>query len=111
MVRVSVHCNALKLYDCQAYKQSVQTPGICDCDVLKPFWLSWTDGLIRVGRGNNIGDQVVVEWLDTEPLGITFAAITGWNQLGIWEFSLLKGKTYTMTPYKVCSNISCLFLT
>ncbi|CAC5387239.1 unnamed protein product [Mytilus coruscus] len=35
-----------------------------DCDVYKQFWISWDQGLIKVGRGNAIGDDVFLLYKD-----------------------------------------------
>ena len=37
------------------------TPGILNCDVTQPFWFSWVDFKIQLGRGHIIGEDVVLE--------------------------------------------------
>ncbi|XP_052077000.1 uncharacterized protein LOC127715014 [Mytilus californianus] len=41
-----------------------------DCYIYKPFWISWERGIIEVGRGNVIGDNVFLSAVDHCPFAI-----------------------------------------
>ena len=72
----------------QTDEATVETPGILDCDVMKPFWVTWLDGYIEVGNGAVYGDDVIVSWQDPEPLTVSHAAISTWQTAeGYWQFS------------------------
>ena len=72
----------------QTDEVAVETPDILDCNVMKPFWVSWIDGYIQVGNGAVYGDDVIASWQDGEPLSINHAAISTWDTAeGYWQIS------------------------
>ncbi len=61
--------------------------GFLNCTELRYFWVSWTDGLISVGFGADIGSDVIVEYIDTSPYPVAALSFTtGNNNKGIFEF-------------------------
>jgi len=70
----------------------VNTTNIVNCQQMLPFWVSWFSGHIKVGRGNIVDEQLFMDWLDPEPLTVTFFSITtGWSATGLWQFSNVEG--------------------
>ena len=64
-----------------------------NCDEMRPFWITWMGGLIKVGHGSLIDHNVFLEWLDPEPRAVTYATFTTYyGAPGNWIVSLLKGK-------------------
>ncbi len=44
-----------------------QTSNLLSCDVMRSFWVSWQDGVLCVGTGYIIGQQMFMSW--TSPRG------------------------------------------
>ncbi len=40
---------------------------VCNCNIVKKFWLSWASGLIRVGFGHVVGESSMMEYVDPNP--------------------------------------------
>ena len=68
------------------------TPDILNCDQMLPFWVSWVDGLIQLGRGSMIGDDLIVSWQDAEPLAVSHVSISTYSTSeGYWQFTNYPG--------------------
>ena len=73
---------------------TVQTPDILDCQEFKKFWLSWEEGLIRLGHGLATGVDSIIQWQDPNPYIIKGVAIsTGYGATGKWDFSQIEGRS------------------
>jgi len=71
-----------------SHKCTKSTPGILQLDESRPFWVSWTGGNIKFGRGPQVGQDVVCEWQDPNPRDINFVSVsTGWGSSGKWILS------------------------
>ena len=65
---------------------TAETPGVLHLYQPLPFWASADNGLVRVGMGNTIGKDVLVEWLDPAPLDITQVTVeTQLEYRGDWQ--------------------------
>ena len=56
----------------------------------QPFWAEAINGLVRLGKGHIIGQNVVMQWRDVEyiiPNSIGF--MTGWGASGEWKIKSL----------------------
>ena len=63
------------------------TPSILNSNEDRPFWADAKDGLIRFGRGNIIGNDIVLSWQDNQPLDPSYVGfMTGWGSSGIWKY-------------------------
>ena len=68
--------------------QSNNTVGILHENMMKDFWLSWSDEHIQLGQGMRIGENILVEkkeesdWFEVNAL--SFSAMLGINLK--WEF-------------------------
>ncbi len=59
---------------------AIETPNILDAAIFTCFWMSWTDGVIKVGRGVVIGHHVFME--KAYPLNIDINYLAVWNGYG-----------------------------
>lgn len=57
-----------------------------DCNKYLPFWISWTNNVIKVGKGIDVGKQTFLTWNDTAPHAVNYVAFaTGWGATGKWK--------------------------
>ena len=50
------------------------------------LWADAKDGLVRLGRGNIVGKDVILKWQDLQPLDVTSVGLmTGWGAHGKWR--------------------------
>ena len=86
----------------QTDEVTVETPEILSCDIMRPFWISWYEGLIEVGEGDVYAVDRITSWQDPEPITVAHVAITTWNTAeGFWQF--------TNYPSKLSLTLSCSF--
>ena len=53
----------------------------------RPFWVDAKDGLVRLGKGNTIGNDIIVQWQDPSPLDpIYIGFMTQSGSTGIWSY-------------------------
>ncbi|XP_061194496.1 macrophage mannose receptor 1-like [Saccostrea echinata] len=58
-----------------------------NCTQYLPFWISWTNNVIKVGKGHDIGKNRFLIWNDTAPHDVNFVAVaTGFGATGKWKF-------------------------
>ena len=43
-----------------------RSDAVLDCGEKRPFWVSWTEGHIRVGRGDSLGEQIISGYSDPQ---------------------------------------------
>ncbi len=68
-------------------KCQANTPGILTYGIAQPFWVSWDNGNIRVGREHQVGNHVICEWQDPTPKTINYVSMTtAWGPDGKWIF-------------------------
>ena len=68
-------------------KLGISTPNILNPNEDRPFWADAKDGLIRLGRGNTIGNEIILQWQDNQPLDLTYVGfMTGWGSSAIWNY-------------------------
>ncbi|ELU12989.1 hypothetical protein CAPTEDRAFT_114549 [Capitella teleta] len=88
--------------------QTASTPDVLSCDELRLFWVSWQEGRIRAGQGNSLDHNILVEWVDPEPMGVGIISVTtGWGSTGEWEFANILGKNYLLWALRISY---CTFL-
>ena len=68
------------------YQIVVPTPNIVSCNESRPFWVSWKDAVISVGRGNKVGDRTFMTFQSRYEKAVHAISISGWNSEGFWEF-------------------------
>ena len=67
--------------------------GFLDPKENKEFWTDFSNGLIRLGQGHVLGQNILLEWQDPNPIvPIVVRFMTGWGATGLWNVKL--GKQY-----------------
>ncbi|MEQ2243464.1 C3 and PZP-like alpha-2-macroglobulin domain-containing protein 8 [Ilyodon furcidens] len=69
---------------------SVSTPGMLSWDEFRSFWISWTGGMVQVGRGLHPSNtSIILEWAGQFPGQVQHIGFsTGWGSVGefkIWR--------------------------
>jgi len=50
------------------------------------FWASAENGLVQLGRGSIVGEQIVMSWQDPNPHEAMYVGVmTGWGAEGKWN--------------------------
>lgn len=89
---------------CAHMDTNVQTNHPIDCSKYTPFWVSWTNNVIKVGKGNDVGKQQFMSWNDTAPHDVNYVAFsTGFGASGKWKVT--RGSCNIRTR-----NISCFII-
>ncbi|XP_013382094.1 uncharacterized protein 5 [Lingula anatina] len=67
---------------------SAKTPGIVSPRKFKYFWISWEDGHIKVGRGNQRDQHMFMDWKDKEPYDLKSLSVSSWPVVpgAAWRF-------------------------
>ena len=62
------------------------TQGLLRAGSYTQLWADAKDGLVRLGRGNVVGKDVILEWQDPQPLDVeSVGLMTGWGSRGKWR--------------------------
>ena len=77
---------------CQQYDYYVETTDVVNCGEMRPFWLSWDGGRVKVGHGSLLDRSTFMDWQAPEPRAVTYATFTTYySSHGNWIVSLLRG--------------------
>ena len=58
----------------------VNTNGLLSGDEDVDFWASAKNGVVRLGLGHSIGDEIIMEWTDPNPNTVTYIGLMrGWG--------------------------------
>jgi hypothetical protein len=69
-----------------AESHSFSTTGILTCSA-QSMWISWSSGLIQVGMGSSVGDNVQFEWRDSQPYSVNaFSLVSRDGGYVTWTF-------------------------
>lgn len=69
--------------------RAITTPGLLDSRVDTKLWADVNRGLVRLGKGHDIGSNVLMEWQDPNPLNAMFVGIaSGWGSDADWSYCL-----------------------
>ena len=61
------------------------------------FWASWKDGSIAVGRGAQVGQDVLVQWTDPSPHPVVQLHVTtGDDTPGLWEILSAESRLHSV---------------
>lgn len=59
------------------------------CQTYRTFWISWANGVIKVGRESLVGHNMFMSWRDPTPHPVNYIAFaTGWGAVGKWKFEI-----------------------
>jgi hypothetical protein len=73
---------------------SIDTPGLLDCYALRTFWITWYDGIVRLGHGK-MNSNKLLEFPDTSHLAIAALSLqtSGSPGGGQWQVTKSSGTT------------------
>jgi len=62
------------------------TSSIVSSSEARQFWASASNGLIQLGHGSVIGEQIILSWQDPNPHEAVYVGLmTGWGSTGSWN--------------------------
>ena len=57
-----------------------------NCNAYTTFWITWTDKVLKIGLGANIGSAELMRYSDSGMPAINVMSVaTGWGATGQWE--------------------------
>ncbi|CAC5413303.1 unnamed protein product [Mytilus coruscus] len=68
--------------------EKFNTNGLLDCNQYRLLWASWEDGIIKLGTGGIIGENVQCSWTDLNPFEVKSAGIYSRNNDGEWKIEI-----------------------
>jgi Farnesoic acid 0-methyl transferase len=51
-------------------------------NIFTSFWISWTNGIIQVGKGTAVGNSMFMFYNDASPSAVNYVALSGWRNAG-----------------------------
>jgi len=42
------------------------------------FWVAWSGGVIRVGKGSTVDRNITISYVDPNPSAVNYFALSGW---------------------------------
>ncbi|XP_046377612.2 uncharacterized protein LOC124149848 isoform X2 [Haliotis rufescens] len=58
-----------------------------DCDDFRFFWITWSDRILRIGRGKTLYTRQILVAKDSRPFIVNFAMFgSGFNATAVWQF-------------------------
>ena len=88
-------------------QESVSTPNLLNCTRSQKYWISWQNGLIRLGMGK-LYTNLVIQWQDDDPIPITVVTLGSANELGRAHWLLPKSQSMYPLIYvlkSISSNV------
>ena len=74
-------------------KAAINRTGLLACKELRPFWVSWELGTIKVGRGLKPPNGEFLSWKDPKPFDIhALSGFSGYGATAEWRLELKPGK-------------------
>jgi hypothetical protein len=69
-----------------ANKVVVPTNGLLNGNRAVQFWADALNGLIRLGTGSAVGENILMQWQDPNPHTVSYVGVmTGWGATGQWN--------------------------
>ena len=77
---------------------TTSTPGIVSGEEFRTFWVSFSDGLIEMGTGFDVGANRIITWVDeNSPITVTYISFsTSVNVPADWEINQYEGMTHSV---------------
>ena len=58
---------------------------VLNCNSYTTFWITWTDKVLKIGLGDNIGSAELMRYSDNDMPAINVMSVaTGWRATGQW---------------------------
>lgn len=73
-------------------KSDWRTNDILSCGEERFFWLSWKDGHIVIGQGQQVGRQVIIAFQAMSTYTVRALSISTQGTKGTWRFPLSNGQ-------------------
>ena len=79
---------------------TADTDDILSCNEMRQFWVAWTDKIVRVGEGSEIGELEILYYDDSNfhPI-FSVGFSTGYTSTGQWVVGDLEGRTVKCLIY------------
>ena len=69
-------------------RRFTETHTFLNCDEPRDFWISWNEGVIRVGQGTELGWNKFLSYASDTPLQINYFIVsTEFLNQGIWNIN------------------------
>jgi hypothetical protein len=79
-------CSIIRVAKQDNMVASGSSPNILDADSFRPFWISWSNNNIIVGKGAVVGDDILVAYDEYDtPVAVNYLSITGFNISGMFR--------------------------
>lgn len=60
---------------------------LVECMRPNKFWIGWSQGNLRVGKGDVFGEGQFLQWQDPSPVTVNYVAVSaGYGAVGVWNF-------------------------
>ncbi|CAH1798441.1 unnamed protein product [Owenia fusiformis] len=74
---------------------------ILNCTEMMPFWVSWMNGDVQVGKGHAIGQNIILAWQDpTSHVVNALNFVTGFGASGTWEIVDIGSSLLIYDPFE-----------
>jgi len=85
---------------------TASTLKILNINEFRMFWVSWSDGVIKVGTGSIVGQNTFMSYVDPKPSPVNYVAFSAWDSPGTVRIN--SGKYIELHSYfeVVCVSIS-----
>mmetsp|Transcript_20169 Transcript_20169/g.26169 ORF Transcript_20169/g.26169 Transcript_20169/m.26169 type:complete len:581 (-) Transcript_20169:804-2546(-) len=60
-------------------------PRLCSPNHFTPFWAMQLNGVVSIGIGENVGENIVVAWKDPHSIPCSYVSFTGWDNLCVYK--------------------------
>ncbi|XP_046327353.1 uncharacterized protein LOC124111642 [Haliotis rufescens] len=88
-----------------ALEADTNDPTMASCSGFKPYWVSWSGGVVALGAGDTPGVSGIVEWDDPDPHPVNYALISsGFGAVGQWKFYNKDGGWSPWTQLSRCQG-------
>jgi len=79
-------CSIIRVAKQDNMVASGSSPNVVDANEFRPFWISWTNNNILVGKGGVVGEHVLVAYDEYEtPVTVNYLGITGFSEAGVFR--------------------------
>lgn len=86
------HNDDVQIWSDGEKKKETRVSDAMPCDSHRYFWVSWTEGLIKVGRERNIGQITMLAWQDNEPHEVHGLSVASNGKTASWHFGETRGE-------------------
>ena len=85
-------------------KRSIPSYGVLSCNEVRDFWISWSNGIVKVGEGRNVGENSLLSYDDLTFYPVKAFTFKSPGANGTWEFPEYEGK-HLISPECHTANV------